>query len=302
MKPSLDLLSRFWLHEPDPETLALAHEVSSLAPHIGDARELAVAYTELFLLNVYPYGTAFTDPSGELNGPAAYQTARRYEAYKYSPPELLEVGAPDHVGLCLGFLSHLTATGERDIEFSSSLLGWVPILCLAVEREPSAHPFYKALAAVTRQRLIEDIPESAPLESDPEGDEPQSGALEEEIHLSDIVRFFLAPARCGLFLSRSKLGQIARAAGMRLPFGSRFDVAKALFATAGESGEVRTVLESLAAETAAWKGAYLARIAERPGWAPYAVRWLQRIGESERKLFEMREVLKNPPEFESVNW
>ena len=49
---------------------------------------------------------------------------------------------------------------------------------------------------------------------------------EELRHLTaDIVRFFLAPARCGMFLSRSRMGQMARALQMRLPFGSRFEVA-----------------------------------------------------------------------------
>lgn len=140
---NLDLLSRLWLREPDAS--------------------MASAYADLFLLNVYPYGTTFTDPSGELNGPAAEQAARRYEKGGFGPPELFEVGAPDHVGLCLGFLEHLGKKGETDVEFSAYLLEWIPICCLAVEREPSAHPFYKAMAELTRQRLMEDIPDSLPL-------------------------------------------------------------------------------------------------------------------------------------------
>jgi len=298
LKPALDLLSRFWLHEPDPETLALAHEVPSLALHIGDARELSTAYTELFLLNVYPYGTAFTDPSGELNGPSAWRTARRYETHGYSPPELSEAGAPDHVGLCLGFLSHLTARELSDIEFSCWLLDWVPVCCLAVEREPSAHPFYRALAARTREGLMEDIPVRLPLDRE----NVPAGEVEEEVHLSDVIRFLLAPARSGFFLSRSRLGRLARSAGLRLSFASRFEVAQTLFASAGESGDVEAVLESLAAEVAEWKNAYRAWTAESPAWTPYATRWLCRIGETERKLGEMREILENPPELEYANW
>jgi Nitrate reductase delta subunit len=270
----IDRLSRFWLHEPDDSLMA-------------------TAYTDLFLLNVYPYGTTFTDPSGELNRPAAWETARRYEERGYRPPELFEVGAPDHVGLCLGYLEHLASRGEKDVEFSSSVLEWIPICCLAVEREPSAHPFYRSVAAVTRERLMEDIPESMPQASGPDAEEQ-----EEEVGLSRIVRFLLAPARSGLFLSRAKLGQVARTAGMRLPFGSRFDVASLLFQTAGESGKVGSVLCLLEEELVAWEAAYRSWAEEHPRWAPSAARWLQRTDETRRLLGEMREILESPPELE----
>jgi len=297
---SLGLLSRLWLREPDYRALAAARKLPSLAPHADEPAAMAAAYTDLFLLNVYPYGTAFTDPSGELNGPAAGQAARRYEDRGFRPLELLEVGAPDHVGLCLGFLEHLARSGEKDIEFSSSLLEWVPICCLAVEREPSAHPFYRAVAAVTRNLLMEDIPESVPqafepAESAPERTDPEE---EEEVGLSHVVRFLLAPARSGLFLSRAKLGQLARAAGMRLPFGSRFDVARMLYQTAGESGKVGTVLDLLGVELDVWEAAYRTWAAEHRRWATSAARWLHRTGETRRTLGQMREILENPPELE----
>lgn len=297
LQPSLGLLSRLWLREPDSETLAAARKIPSLAPHAGQPAAMAAAYTDLFLLNVYPYGTVFTDLSGELNGPAAWQASRRYEDRGFRPPELFEVGAPDHVGLGLGFLEHLARGGEKDVEFSSSLLKWVPICCLAVEREPSAHPFYKAMAAATR-KLLMDIPESMPQVSEPESAPRSTDAEEEEVGLSQIVRFLLASARSGLFLSRARLGQVARAAGMRLPFGSRFDVARTLFQTAGESGKVATVLDLLEEELAVWEAAYRRWAEEHPRWAPTAARWLHRTGETQRMLGQMREILENPPELE----
>jgi TorA maturation chaperone TorD len=292
---SLELLSRLWLREPDSRMLEDCRELPPLARDAGDPAALAAAYADLFLLNVYPYGTAFTDPSGELGGAAAGWAARRYEERGFRPPELLEVGAPDHVGLCLGFLDHLERRGESDVEFSSSLLEWVPICCLAVEREPSAHPFYRAVAAVTRERLLADAP--GPLPHFPHGTDPLAEE-EEEIGLSQVVRFLLAPARSGLFLSRAKLGQVARAAGMRLPFCSRFDVAHLLFQTAGESAKVGTVLDLLAEELAAWEAAYGAWAEEHPRWAPSATRWLGQTGETRRRLGEMRGILENPPELE----
>jgi TorA maturation chaperone TorD len=296
---SLGLLSRLWLREPDSLALAAARGLPSLAPHADEPAAMGPAYTDLFLLNVYPYGTAFNDPSGELNGPAAWQAARRYEDRGFRPPELFEVGAPDHVGLCLGFLEHLARGGQEDLEFSSFLLEWVPICCLAVEREPSAHPFYRAVAAATRRRLMEDIPESVSRASEPEESTPQNtDPEEEEVGLSHIVRFLLAPARSGLFLSRSRLGQLARAAGMRLPFGSRLDVARMLYQSAGEDGKVGTVLDLLGAELAVWQAAYRAWAEEHRRWAPLAARWLHRTGATGRMIEQMRKILENPPELE----
>ena len=297
---SLGLLSRLWLREPDSVVLAAARELPSLAPHVDEPAAMAPAYTDLFLLNVYPYGTAFIDPSGELNGPAASQTARRYEERGFRPPELFEVGAPDHVGLCLGFLEHLARCGQEDLEFSSLLLEWVPVCGLAVEREPTAHPFYRAVASTTRRRLMRDIPESVSRASEREERAPQSADAdgEEEVGLSDVVRFLLSPARSGFFLSRARLGQLARAAGLRLPFGSRFDVARMLFQTAGEGGKVGTVLDLLEAELAVWKEAYRAWSEEHRRWAPFAARWLGRTGETGRRIQEMRTILENPPELE----
>ena len=299
---SLGLLSRLWLREPDARALAAAREVPSLAPHLDEPAALAPEYTDLFLLNVYPYGTAFIDPSGELNGPAAWRTARRYEDRGFRPPELFEVGAPDHVGLCLGFLEHLERGGQEDVELTASFLEWIPVCCLAVEREPSAHPFYEALAAATRRRLLENIPQPEPVSraSEREGSVPPGGNPQEddeEVGLSQIVRFFLAPARSGLFLSRARLGQVANAAGMRLPFGSRFDVARMLFQAAGEGGKVPMVLERLAAELTLWETAYRAWSAEHPRWGPLAARWLHRTAEARRVIEGMRETLANPPEF-----
>ena len=289
------LLSRLWLREPDPESLDECRELPSVALHATDPDVMAAAYADLFLLNVYPYGTAFTDPSGELGGPKAGWTARRYEDRGFRPPELLEVGAPDHVGLCLGYLDHLERVGEKDVEFSSSLLEWVPICCLAVEREPAGHPFYKAVALLTRQRLLEGAFQSLPCvrdKTDPPGEE------EEEVGLSQVVRFLLPPARSGFFLSRAKLGRLARAAGMSLPFGSRFDVARALFQTAGERGNVGTVLGLLGEELSVWESAYRSWADEHPYWKPFADGWLGRTGETRRMLGQMREILENPPELE----
>ena len=306
LESPLGLLSHLWLREPDSAALDDCRKLPSVGLHAGEPAAMAAAYADLFLLNVYPYGTAFSDPSGELGGPSAEWAARRYEERGFRPPELCEVGAPDHVGLCLGFLDHLASRGETDVEFSSFVLEWVPIACLAVERELSVHPFYRAVAAATRDRVLDDAllchseERASPCHSEERSDarDDTTVADEEEISLSNVLRFLLAPARSGLFLSRAKLGQLARSAGMRLPFGSRFDVAHLLFQTAGESGKVGALLELLLEEVGAWETAYRASAEAHPRWAPAAARWLARTGETRRRLGEMRGILENPPELE----
>jgi TorA maturation chaperone TorD len=294
-KPTLSLLSRLWLSEPDAETLSRA--VGAGLPG-GEPSDLAAAWTDLFLLNVYPYATAFTDISGELNGPAAAAASRRYSAAGYAPPELDGTGAPDHAGLSLGYLAHLQEQGREDPPFLAWTLDWLPICALAVERQPYAHPFYRDLAAATRESLfaIASSPAIAPedlapvLEAEPE--------TEEEVGLARIVRFLLAPAASGFFLSRSRLGALALEAGLRLPFGSRFDVARALFEAAGECGRVEPVLAALSLEAEAWDAAYAALAHEQASWRARAALWRSRIAATRQRLNEMRQILDSPLELE----
>jgi len=305
-----ELLSQLWLHEPDADTIARA--VGELGLPAADLAELALAYADVFLLNVYPYGTAFADPSGELNGPEAQRIAALYETDGYCPPELNSVGAPDHLGLCLGFLAHLEEKRLRRDDFLSGFLEWAPICCLAVEREPAAHLFYRALAALTRDGLLKHcalrLPQHAtsrtafrsrsiPLGRDTHHTSSQSAVFplqfEAEVSLRDILRFFLAPARCGMFLSRSRLGQMAasRELGLRLPFGSRGDVAENLFASAGEAEAIHQLLTALESEAEVWVEAYRLWAEHYPVWQPAAGVWLSRTEAALQTLAGLRRIV-----------
>ena len=297
---SLGLLSRLWLREPDSLALAAARGLPSLAPHADEPAEMAPAYTDLFLLNVYPYGTAFIDPSGELNGPAAWQSRATLREPGLSPAGTFRSWRARSRRPLPGIsrTSRKRRAGGPRVLFLSPGVG--PDL-LSCRRTGALRPslLLRAVAAATRRRLMEDIPESVSQASEPEESAPQSThPEEEEVGLSHIVRFLLAPARSGLFLSRARLGQLARAAGMRLPFGSRFDVARMLYQTAGEGGKVGTVLDLLGAELAVWEAAYRAWAEEHRRWAPLAARWLHRTGETGRMIAQMRKILENPPELE----
>ena len=296
MNPTLSLLSRLWLSEPDTGTLALAREAGLNCD--GDPTATAAAWTDLFLLNVYPYGSAFTDLSGELNGPSAAAAFARYQAAGYGPPELAMAGAPDHAGLCLGYLVHLDAAAKSDPDFLAWILDWIPVCTTAIEMQPSPHPLFRSLAAATRETLLHRAGEAAPQASAlPVHPEPGE-ATEEELDLTRVVRRLLAPAASGFFLSRSRLGAIAVGAGLRLPFGSRHDVARALFEAAGESGRIERVLDGLRREAAAWEDSYSKLAAAHPAWKDRAAAWLERLAGTRALLSEMGRLLDTPLELE----
>lgn len=293
--PSLSLLSRLWLLEPDAATLGRA--IDAGLPGGEDPSAISPAWTDLFLLNVYPYGSAFTDPSGELNGPSAAWAEERFHAAAYDPPELATAGAPDHAGLCLGYLAHLEGTGSADPDFAAWMLDWLPVCAIAVERQPAPHPFYRALAEASRETLLARAPEGLPSEKNALP-AVASQAGEDELTLSTVVRRLLAPAASGFFLSRSRLGAVAMAAGMRLPFGSRHDVARALFEAAGESGRVERVLEGLRLEAAAWEESYSTIARAHPAWSGCAEKWQARLAETRSLLSGMAGILDSPLEVE----
>ncbi len=288
------LLSRLWLHEPD---LAALDQWRAAAPGEqplqlpGDLDDLRAAYADLFLLNVWPYGTAYTDAWGEINTPEARHTAAVFEAAGYAPSERSEVGAPDHLGLCLGFLGHLARRGDgARVQFLAQLADWAPVCCLAVERDPAAHAFYRALGRRTREAVMDELQVRLAANPDAWRDRPDAeaaGLPGGEWRLRHVVRFWLTPARCGLFLSRARLGRMARGLGLHLPFGARRDVAAWLFSGAGEGGRLFDLLAQLRAETAAWADAYEAWGARWTAWRVPAQAWQGRIDAARRLLDEM---------------
>lgn len=289
------LLARLWLNEPDADLVTLA--ATRLGLPLADPAELAAAYTDLFLLNVYPYGTVFTSVNGELNGPEAEHLAALYGAQGYQPANLTEIGAPDHLGACLGFAAHLAERAIEPGDFAAYLVEWGPVCCLAVEREPYAHHFYQAVAEVTGQWLLGNY---AWATRTPQGHElppitlgTVSDTAPDETSLRDVVRFFLAPARCGVFLSRARLGHLAKGFGIRLPFGSRFEVAETLFLSAGEAGQIVRLLTVLNAEIMVWRSEYMRWGEAQPDWKPDAELWLARTSKALEQLAEMQSLVQD---------
>jgi TorA maturation chaperone TorD len=292
--PSLSLLSRLWLSEPDSALLRDAVDAGFPQASIED---LALAYADLFLLNVYPYGSVYLDSSGELNGAPAAWAEQLYASTAYSPPDLLRAAGADHAGLCLGFLAHASEMGVGNSEMRRMLQAWIPVCTFAVEREPGAHEFYRFLARATREQLL-----CEPAAKEARDDFPAEPGLlpgaEGEIRLSDVLRFLLTPARCGFFLSRGRIGQLARSAGLRIPFGSRFDVARSVFEQSGEEATVEGLIHLLGRERDEWEQSFEELSKRHPGWSAHGRFWKARLEGTREALAAMRGIVQSPPEWE----
>ena len=265
---------------------------------------LATEYANLLLMGVPPYGSVYTDDAGELNGEEAQFALATFEEAGFAAGELAEVAGADHLGLGLCFIAECSNARRDYGQFLERFAHWAPVCCAAVEREPGVHPFYGMLAERTRELILREadavvIPANAGIQRSayvvPESAETTnplsdlSGASEDkDLHLSDILAFLLAPARCGFFLSRARLGHIALRMEMRLPFGTRFDVARSLFTAAGESNKVPGLLDALATEIAAAGQDYGAWSAMHSGWRDAAHGWLEKTAGANRWISALR--------------
>ena len=88
---------------------------------------------------------------------------------------------------------------------------------------------------------------------------------------------------------------MARELGMRLPFGSRFEVAEALFTAAGEGGEISRLLRGVENEVAAWAGEYRAWAERYTSWQPQAGIWLSRTSTALQTLDALRAIAAANP-------
>jgi hypothetical protein len=86
---------------------------------------------------------------------------------------------------------------------------------------------------------------------------------------------------------------MARSLGLRLPFGSRFDVAEMLFMSAGEAAQVGALIGLLQTETGHWRLAYRRWAEANPAWRPFADVWLARTENASRTLADMRATAMN---------
>lgn len=134
----LRVLADAWLREPDDALLSRLAALPPLADAASDAdpRELAIAYSDLFLQAIPPYASLFLSEDAMLNSDPTERAQRSYSRSGFTIETEWRAGAADHLGVELHFIAFLM---ERESPvwktfLREQLLSWAPVCCLAVER------------------------------------------------------------------------------------------------------------------------------------------------------------------------
>ncbi|HIE59027.1 MAG TPA: hypothetical protein EYH43_04070 [Persephonella sp.] len=184
------LLSRLFIEEVDPFTLAKIKENEDLLEFFPNTREwdkfwekdvmklveedLNVDFTTIFILNVYPYESVFVNDEGHINPTITNPTLIFYRDNGYSI-DLNKTRAlsPDHIGVELEFmmnlvqeeLNALAKEDEKEVErirkiqkkfLEEHLANWSLPYLLAV-KDIAETPFYYDVADATLEFLMSDL-------------------------------------------------------------------------------------------------------------------------------------------------
>ena len=203
-------------------------------------------YTDLFLLQLWPYASIYVGEEGKLGGEARDRVAGFWRALGLNPP-----AEPDHLAALLGLHAALT---EREAEqeeparkllmqrsrhalLSEHLLSWAPVYLAKLQEIGS--PYYRAWGRLVGDALVEEarkvgFPEQLPLH------------LRVAPNLTSPDEILVA-VKSGMLVVRDDLARAARSLGLGLRQGERSYVLKALL-----EQDPDATLAWLAAEAERW--------------------------------------------------
>jgi nitrate reductase delta subunit len=210
-------------------------------------------YTEVFVLQLYPYASVYLGAEGMLGGDARDRVAGFWRALHRAPP-----AEPDHLTALLGLYAALGEHEEPDparrlMERLSRgaflwehLASWLfPYLDKLRDVAP---PFYRSWGALLAETLTAEIERAGPpaalplhLRLAPPLPDPRVDGAEA------FTSGLLSPARSGMVLTRADLGRAARRLGLGLRMGERRFILAALL-----SQDPGGTLGWLAGEALAW--------------------------------------------------
>lgn len=201
-------------------------------PHISD-------FTETFVFQLYPYASVYLGAEGMLGGEARDRVAGFWRALGETPPP-----EPDHLPLLLALYAQLSEAAERagsDARRASlrnaqraflweHLLSWLPVYTGKLEE--TAPPFYRRWGEILSSALLEEArllgaQKELPLalREAPALTDPRAGGEEAREFTSEL----LAPARCGMILTRADLARASRELKLGLRAGERRFSLRSLF-------------------------------------------------------------------------
>ncbi len=239
---------------------AIAEPPVALTERVGALLELpgrpnAPDYTDVFLLQLWPYASIYVGAEGKLGGEARDRVAGFWRALRRTPP-----GEPDHLAVLLGLYATLVESEaaepdparrrllhrSRQALLWEHLLTWLPAYLAKLAEIGS--PFYRAWGELLTEALLAEIqdlgaPDELPLhlrDAPPLADPEAAGA-------DSFLAGLLAPMRSGMLLVRDDLRRAARELGLGLRQGERTYVLKALLGQ-----EPAMILRWLAEEAGRW--------------------------------------------------
>ena len=318
------MLGRLFLRGVTRETLEhvravepLADELASLAD--GEAEEIdldeaAAAHQDVFGFNVFAFHSPCLD---EPARPGGRDTERLTDFYRRAGfPVVQTAESADHVGVelnFLGFLSKMEAENvgpdaqkargfARDF-LDEHLLRWMPALRHALHTH--GHPFYRALADLTLETLLDH--RRALQDGEPEretSDERRTTAgdgqretgeallADPKTGLRDIAEHLLVPVDTGIYLSRASIRALSRHENLPAGFGSRDDMMSNLLRSAADYDGLETVTKALSAHVDDTRQAWRAFADELPAVTQaIAQPWLERLDHTEQLLDEIRDAV-----------
>ena len=235
---------------PGPEHVRLA-ELLGLP-----GRPDPVEFTELFVLQLYPYASVYLGPEGMLGGEARDRVAGFWRALGRVPP-----AEPDHLAVLLALYAALADSegGEPDParrvllrESRTALLwehlaSWLPPYLDKLE--DIAPPSYRAWGALLGEAVRAELASCGPAMSLPlQLREAPALPDPREVGASAFLGALLAPVRSGIVLVRADLARAARHTGLGLRMGERRFAVDALL-----SQDPAGTLSWLRTEACAWE-------------------------------------------------
>lgn len=324
---ALRVLAHFWLEEieqNDLDTIAALPELAETIPqpHPETLSDLAVEYQRLFGFNLPPYESVFIDPSAMLMTPATERVQSLYREARWTQPEWVRAGAPDHVGLELLALADALEVSPKSSAalpvasnfahrlHTQHLALWLPPLALALQRL-LPHPFYATLAELTLDLILSTLPnEPLPPNSDPFPDLPPPPIYKSSDALFDaeaddttldstsadtnslrtVIKRLLPPREAGLFLTREDIARIGQALNSPGVMGERYRMLESLFQFTGQYDLVSELLHHLIETLNEVDQAYQSLAQDYPAWFLYADAWRSRLTNTKTMLDELRQL------------
>jgi TorA maturation chaperone TorD len=173
------LLARLALSEVDAPLLESLRGMPLFGPALDEMGgpaglgPLRADYTRCFLMIVPPYESVYLDESGMLNAATSGSVLGHYQELGFESDAARTTGAPDHLGLELGFMAHLAARalaaeriGQRAVAESMGaeqrhfleghLVRWAPLFGVALA-EAAGTPFYRLYGEAVGRFVLGDL-------------------------------------------------------------------------------------------------------------------------------------------------